>query len=312
MKKIVKHPKGVRLEAIVEKDGIGFIPTKIAGPAAVSFNGCFSTIGEDGKVTCKRLDLESDDEGNEASAKREMDKKIKKYGLWVLSISGILIITSLIMMIVSFNWANVKLWVNVFASIVFLMMFVLVLPKAFAVLIGRIFRKKDMISFSKYLGAKNAVENAFFDLGRVPTMEEVKEYSIYSSEDKYTQSSYIAFIWLIMSFVRLFDGWAFVLGVIASVLVLCLLEWKNKLAFVQALVVSEPDENHYKVAIAALEDVSEVLEHVEIRFHAIEISPDPENFDEELCLKKGCPAFDLCKEESQKIAKNKGENETSK
>ena len=312
MKKIVKHPRGVRLDAIVEKDGIGFIPAKSAGPATVSFNGCFATVEESGNVTCKRLGPESEEDGNEICMKKEMDKKIKKHGFVVLIVSAIIIMASLVMMFVSFKWPNVELWLNIFASIVYLMMFVLVLPKAFAILIGKIFRNKEILSFSKYLGAKNAVENAYFDLGRTPTMEEVKEYSLYSSEDKYTQSSYIAFIWLIMSCIRFLDGWAFVLATICAVLILCLLEWKNKLAFVQAMVVSEPDEIHYKVALAAMEDAADTLDHVEVHFHVVELNPDPENFNEERCSAKGCPAYDFCKEESQKMAKEKGDNDPAK
>lgn len=306
MKKIVKHPEGVRLEGIVEKDGIGFIPTKIAGPASVSFNGCFATVEEEsGEVKCKNINNDPDDE---ACIKPEMDEKIKKSGFRVLLISAISIVVALAMMFVSIWLPYTEIWINVFASIVYLMLFVLVLPKAFAILIGRIFRNKDMINFSKYMGAKNAVENAFYDLGRAPNMEEVQEYSLYSSEDKYTKSSYIAVLWLIISFVRHLDGWAYWLVTICAVLVLCWLDWKDKLAFIQAMVVSKPDEIHYKAAIAAMEKVAYTLDHVEVHFHSFEFVPDPENFDEEKCSKKWCPAYDFCKEESQKMAKEKGDN----
>lgn len=191
------------------------------------------------------------------------------------------------------------------------MLFVLVLPKAFAILTGRLFRNKEMVSFSKYLGAKNAVENAYYNLGRVPNLEEVQEYSLYSSEDKYTKSSYIAALWLIISCVRFLDGWAYWLITIAAILVLCWLDWKDKLAFVQAMVVSKPDEIHYKAAIAAMEEVADTLDHVEVHFHSFELIPDPENFDEVRCSEKGCPAYDFCKEESQKMAKEKGDNNTA-
>lgn len=310
MKKIVKHPEGVRLEAIVEKDGIGFIPTKIAGPASISFNGCFATVEEEsGNIKCKNINTDPEDEGNEDCMKMKMDEKIKKRGFRVLLISAIIIVASLVMMFVSTMWSDVETWINVFASIVYLMMFVLILPKAFAILIGKIFRNKEILSFSKYLGAKNAVENAYFDLGRAPSMEEVKEYSLYSSEDKYTKSSYIAVLWIIMSCVRFLDGWAYWLLTILAILLLCLLEWKNKLAFIQAMVVSKPDEIHYKVAIAAMEETADTLAHVQVHYHEVELVPDPENFDEEMCSKRGCPAYDFCKEKNQKMAEEKGDHD---
>ncbi len=268
MKKIVKHPEGVRLEGIVEKDGVGFIPTKIAGPASVSFNGCFATVEEEsGNVKCKNINHDPDDEH---CIKPEMDEKIKKRGFRVILISAISIVVALAMMIVSIWLPNTEIWVNIFATIVYLMLFVLVLPKAFAILTGRLFRNKEMVSFSKYLGAKNAVENAYYNLGRVPNLEEVQEYSLYSSEDKYTKSSYIAALWLIISCVRFLDGWAYWIVTIAAILVLCWLDWKDKLAFVQAMVVSKPDEIHYKAAIVAMEEVADTLDHVEVHFHSFE------------------------------------------
>lgn len=310
MKKIVKHPEGVRLEAIVEKDGIGFIPSKSAGPATISFNGRFATVEEEsGEIKCKNINTDPEYDGEEPCMKREMDEKIKKRGFRVLLVSAVLIIASLIMMFVSITLPNAEIWINVFASMLYLLLFVLILPKAIAILLGRIFRNKDIISFSKYLGAKNAVENAYYDLGRVPSLEEVQEYSTYSSEDKYTRSSYIALLWLIFSCVRFLNGWVYWLVTIAAILVLCWLEWKDKLAFFQAMVVSKPNEIHYKVAIAAMEDAADTLDHVEVHFHMVELAPDPENFDEARCSEKGCPAYDFCKEESQKMANDKGDND---
>lgn len=313
MKKIVKTPEGVRLESIVEKDGIGFIPGKSAGPATLRFGGRFATVEEEsGEIKFKNISLDPEDDEEELCMKPEMDKKIKKRGFRVLLVSAILIIAAIVMMFVSITLTNAEVWINVFASVLYPMLFILILPKAIAILLGRIFRSKDMISFSKYLGAKNAVENAYYDLGRAPTMEEIKEYSIYSSEDKYTRSSYIALLWLIFSCVRFLNGWAYWLVTIAAILILCWLEWKDKLVFFQAMVVSKPEEIHYKVAIAAMEEAADTLDHVEVHFHMFELNPDPENFDEARCSAKGCPAYDFCKEESQKMAKDEGDNDPAK
>lgn len=311
MRKIVKHPEGVRLEGVVEKDGIGFIPTKIAGPASISFNGCFATVEEEsGEVKCKNFNEDPNEENEELRIKREMDEKIKKRGFRVLLVAAIGIVAALAMMFVSIALPNTEFLVNVFATILYLLMPLLVLPKAFAILFGRIFRNKEMVNFSKFLGAKNAVENAFYDLGRAPTMEEVKRYSLYSAEDKYTKSAYIAALWLIISCTRFLNGWCYWIATICAILILCWLDWNNKLAFFQALVVSKPEEKHYKVAIAAIEDVADTLDHVEVHYHEVKFVPDFENFDEAKC--DGCPAYDFCKEKSQKMAENNGDNEIGK
>lgn len=307
MKKIVKHPEGMRLEAIVEKDGIGFIPLKSAGSATLGFDGRFATVEEEsGEIKFKNVNFNPEDEGEELGMKPEMDEKIKKRGFQVLLVSAALIIAAMAMMFVSIKLPNAEIWINVFASVLYLPLLALILPKAITILLGRIFGNKDMISFSKYLGAKNAVENAYYDLGRVPTMEEIKEYSLYSSEDKYTKKSYLALLWFIFSCVRFLNGWGYWLITIAAILVLCWLDWNDKLAFVQAFVVSKPEEIHYKVAIAAMEDAADILDHVEVHVHIFEIAPDPENFDEARCSE--CPAYDFCKKESQKMAKEKDAN----
>ena len=309
MRKIVKPTERVRLDAIVEKDGVGFIPTKINVPASISFNGPFAKFEEEiGEIKYEYIDFM--DNGKNVSKKSKMDEKIYKSGFRVLLFSAIMIVAALAMMLVSVSWPNEVVWINAFASIIYLMMLPLVLPKAFAILIGRIFRNKDMISFSKYLGAKNAVENAYYDLGRAPNMDEVKNYSLYSSEDKYTKSAYLAALWLIISCARFFDGWTYWLITIGAILLLCYLDWRNKLAFVQALVVSKPEEKHYKVAIAAMEGAADGIDRVEI--HTIDLHIDPENFDEERCYESGCPAYDICKEKSQEMAKNKRDNNSDK
>ena len=310
MEKIAKHPKDIRLEGIVEDDGVGFIPVKIVGPASVCFTGCLATTEkESNEIKRKPVNTTLRSKNTEDCYKRKMDEKIKKRGITVILFSALGIIASLIMMCVCVKLPNQEILINLFATIVYFMMIVLILHKAFAIWLGKIFRNKEYMNFSKFLGAKNAAENAFYDLGRVPTMEEIKEYSLYSAEDKYTKNSYIATLWLVLSCVRFLDGWAFWVVTICTILLLCWLEAKEKLAFIQALVVSKPEEKHYEVAIAALEEAADILEHVEVRFQEVEIELDPENFNEETC--KECPAYDYCKEECQKMAEEKNDEDSS-
>lgn len=314
MRKIVNPKEEIRLEAVVEKDGIGFMPAKIAGPLLVGFKGQFVTSEEgSGELKYKKLSSNRDGGADDTHHKSEMHQKIRKSGFRVLIVSVILIFATLAMMFASIALPNGEILANVWAKCLYLLMIVLVLPQAFAILLGRIFRKKDVISFSKYLAAKNAVENAYYDLGRAPNMEEVEKYSIFAAEDKYTQNVHMAALWVIICVVStFFSGLEYWLITICAILILCALEWNHKLSFIQAMVVSKPDEIHYKVAIAAMEEAADILSHFEVHFEMIEMTPDPENFDEEECSAKDCPAYDFCKEESQKMVQDKSDNNSDK
>lgn len=301
MKKIVNHPKGVRLNGIVEWTGVGFLPIKEAGPMAVQMSGAFASIDENGKVASKEIGADFDE-----LTRYRMDDRIKAHAKVAMIIAIVGIVASLITMFMSTSWSNPSVWIPVLMTVVYLLMIVLLLPKAVVVLVERIFRNKEMIQFSKYLGAKNAVENAYYDLGRTPYIDEVKDYSLYSAECKYTKNGYLACLVAIISVVQFLSGVWYWVGAILAILVLCVLESKHLLNFWQALVVSKPSENDYQVAIRAMEYAEDVIDSIHISYHQVDIEPDPENFEEKKC--GGCPAYDFCKEANQEL---KSKNEKS-
>lgn len=300
MKKIVNHPKGLRLESVVENDGVGFLPVRELGPMAMQTSGFFATAGEDECIECKIFN------GDEKKEKETMAEKIKAYANRAMLVAGIAIVACLVLMFVCAGFANPGIWINAIITIVYAMFIVMLMPKAAVVFWGKLTKNEEMLNFSKYLGAKNAVENAYYDLGRAPNMEEVKEYSTHSSECEYTKNGYMACLVLLICLVRFLEGWWYWIAAILAIAVLCILEGKNKLTFWQELVVSKPAEEHYRVAIRAMEETSELIDSIQVSYHQVNVPLDPENFNEEKC--EGCPAYDFCKEESQKLAKE-GEDE---
>ena len=308
MKKIVKHPKGLRLDGVVDNEGVGYIPTKEVGPMAVQLSGLFATADEKGNIDCKVIypDAHNVEGKEEYNAHDKMDSKIQTRAKFVVGTCAAIIVACFIMLFVTISWPTAYIWMDVLMTIVYLAFVVLIIPKAFAIFVGRIFRNKEMIEFSKYLGAKNAVQNAYYDLGKTPNLEEVKDYSLHLTECKYTKMGYLASLWLLISVIRFIGGWWYWIAAIIAVILLLLLESENYLTFWQSLIVSKPDEKHYKVAIAAMEEAEELIDSIEISYHEIKGQPDPENFEEEKC--KGCPAYDFCKEESQKLANESEKN----
>lgn len=308
MKKIVKHSEGIRLNGVVDSGGVGFLPMKEAGPIALQFSGFFATADEDENIKYEVISPGShDEEDEEYDAHDEMDKKIDFRANFVLGAAVLIVVASMVLFFLSTSWSYASIWKNIFISIAFLALIVIFIPKAFAIFVGKVFKNKEIIQFSKYLSAKNAVQNAYLDLGKTPNLEEVKDYSCHQSESKYIRNGYLASLWVVMLFIRFIEGWWYWVAAILAITLLCLLESKKCLTFWQALIVSKPSEKHYKVAIAAMEETDRIINSIDVSFGVLENAPDPESFDEEKC--KGCPAYDFCKAESQNIA-TEGKNET--
>ncbi len=293
MKKIANHPNGLRLDGVVESDGVGYLPVKELGPMSVQTSGFFATIDKEEVIKCQIFS------GDEEEGQVKMANRIKAKSNHIMIGAIACIIACIVLMFVSISWPYAKVWTSLFMSLAYLILIVMLMPKAIAILVGRITRDEEMINFSKYLGAKNAVENAYYDLGRTPNIEEVRDYSCYSIYCPYTKNSYLACLVLLISVVRFLNGWWYWLAAILAIIVMSILESKNCLNFWQVLTVSKPDENHYRVAIRAMEDTEELIDSIQISYHKIETTPDPENFDSEKC--EGCPAYDFCKEASDEI-----------
>ena len=307
MKKIVNHPKDIRLDGIVENDGVGFLPTRNLGPISITTSGYFAYTTDSESVESRVLDVDcrekSDGEGT------RMRSKIREKSKNVMIAATVLLVASVFLMFLSTGWSYSDIWTNLFMTIMYVMIVVMTMPKAFAILLGRLSKDKETIEFAKYLGAKNAVENAYYDLGRAPNIEEVSRYSIFANECQYAKATHLASLICIICCVRFLNGWWYWLAAIMAILILTLLEAKNLLTFWQCLVVSKPGEEHYNVAIKAMEGTAEIVDSIQISYHAVENEPDPENFDEEKC--KGCPAYDFCKEASVETLEEEEEGNKS-
>ena len=298
MKKIVNHPKGLRLEGVVESDGVGYLPEKEAGPVSFQTSGYFGYIGDYGMLGSRPLDVEACHE-NDGKYPGRMDAKINSYAKKIMAVAIIAILACIVLMFRISNSVNFHIWFNVLSTVIYLMLIILLMPRAFAILGGRIIRNEDVMNFSKFLGAKNAVENAYYDLGRAPNIGEVKDYSLYSAESKYTGNGYIACLAMLISCVRFLSGWWYWIATILAIVVLCLLEGKNRLTFWQALTVSKPEEAHYMAAMRAMEETADIIDSIQVSYHRVEANPDSENFNEEKC--QGCPAYDFCKKTSEEL-----------
>ena len=125
---------------------------------------------------------------------------------------------------------------------------------------------KEITSFSKFLAAQHAVQNAYYDTGKVPNIDEVKKYSSYSYYSKHmtSKSAAIGMLWFLMMLLHhLPIPWNF-LGILLVLPITVLLGRRNLLFFFQFLVVSKPSDIHYQTALAALETYIDIIDSIKI------------------------------------------------
>ncbi len=307
MKKIINTPKNFRLKGVVESDGVGFSPVRNIETGYIMTPGYFASADENGNIKTQYMSEKYEEVLVEDCSK--MDQKINYLSKTTLWLSAGIAAVFFVLSAISITWPNGEIWQNVFLNLFYIMLAVICMRKSFTIFGANILGDTEMQSFSQYLGAKNAVENAYYALGRAPDLDEVKDYSIYSSESKYTKLAYFASLLVIICAVRFFNGWWYWVTAVLAVVILCILDWKTHLCFWQTLSINKPDEDHYRVAIRALEECAEGIDFVKMNVTGFVFKMSDDVFDEQKC--NGCPEYDFCKEASLKNCDNQN-NEAAK
>lgn len=124
------------------------------------------------------------------------------------------------------------------------------------VMIYQYFRRcrggEDVKQIHRFHSAEHATINAFYDLKRVPTLEEVKNYSNYSYYCGMVPYFKESIFYFLIGFCRLIPGFWYLLA-LGIALLLMNLVFKKKLYLVEYFTLLEPTDTEYKVAITALE-----------------------------------------------------------
>ena len=285
MKKITKLTGNIRLVGQAEKDGVAFRAQRCRGPG-IHPAGTLATV-QNNSIICNHW--------NEDIPKTPTHAKIAMFERIALAITSILGISSLIAFFAFGTFAGKSY--DVLFNMAYIMIGASYLSEGIGIFIGRILGDKEIKSFSKFLAAKNAVQNAYYDLGKVPNIDEVKNYSTFSCDSEYISSSEAgsASLWMGFILIHLLPHPWFLLGMLALIVILFILLKKNMLFFWQFLTVSEPEEIHYQSAITALEECINCIDF--LVQDSVRISPDlSPNFREEKC--KACAYYNSCKEHS--------------
>ena len=176
----------------------------------------------------------------------------------------------------------------------------------------RIFGSKSAQRLARFHAAEHAVINAYYDLQRVPTLEEIREYSSYSYRCGSLNSFKYGLLFLGFALARLIPGLWFILAMLVAWIVDFILVKTDGLTFMEFLVLDKPSDAEYSVAIKAMDesvknvdlnscfsDVESILK-LAMLAGVVGISIDEnvfDAFDKEGCI--GCPAYDKCQARNQ-------------
>lgn len=289
MKKIVKPNGDIRLKGFSEKDGVAFfappsnkVPMSFLDP----FIGTVATVDENNAIDCHMMIT------NEPTS--SIDRKVNKIAEFVCKVLFFSILVFTIAFFVC-SFTEKTFLADLLFTLLYMAMAVLSILKGFIIFVARILGDKEFKNFSKFLAAKNAVENAYYDLKKVPTIEELKNYSIFSPTSKYLVFDNTATVLILICIVRFLPGvWYWI--IISSVLVvIVVLQSKGVFFFWQLLIVSKPENIHYEVALKALENTLEFHDSISVSVTVQEFNG--ELFSEEKC--NGCELYDFCKKEME-------------
>lgn len=289
MKKIVKQTGNIRLTGRAEKNGVAFSAAKDFGPVGVSSPGVFAAVDENSEITCSRYN--SYPPNSRIDSKIDSLSKTTRKVAWILF--SIFFVAYLVFGIIQTGFENV------FFILSYIMLSVTALKKAVTISLARVFGNEEIKSFSKFLAAKNAVQNAYYDLKKIPSIDEAKKYSIFSFTSEYITPYDAAFATWVIPYSIICHSIPFPLLLLLAlfiVMVIVTLTMKHMLFFWQFLILSKPENIHYEAALKALSESVTEVDSVEMHVTSFEISGNHERktFSEEKC--KGCEFYDLCKE----------------
>ncbi|MBR3614927.1 MAG: hypothetical protein IKL55_07105 [Clostridia bacterium] len=286
MEEIVQQKRNgsVRLEKVTDCDAVIFRATKVVDHIGFKFDcdGYIATIGENGTINCEENT-------------REYCKIDKLLETRVTKLDFIVHLITITLAFIYLLLADGSVVKGVFHLLFEFSFALCLIPKAVAIWVYRLMGDKEFKSYSQFLEASNSAQNAFYALGRVPTVEEAKCYSPYEIQNKYLPKLHWPTTILALGFVNNVYGWNFLIVCLLIFVTTYILNKKNLLYFWQRILVAKPDDVHYEAAIAAISNAVKWTEKVEIKCTTI-IVPTCfgfEEFPETKCL--ACDEIERCR-----------------
>lgn len=292
MKKISKATGNIRFSGNAGIDSICFRANKVNGTVSIFRNSVVAQINEKGDITCADKEACISEKKKAYKVIEGVDKKYQE----TFKIASI--ITFIMSIVIGF--ININL-MNVISALFLLMWACYFAPGTVGLFIEKMNGNEKVLNILRFHSAEHAAINAYQDLSRAPTLEEIRKYSNYSYNcgslteiKKFTLMS-------IFSIVSLLPNAMLVLVMMLAIVVLFIFIPEEKFFFMQFLVTANPTDREYKVAIKGIEYALQGLnseEKIEVNtaeaFIAfMDAMFGKHKFSEEEC--NYCANYNLCK-----------------
>ena len=300
MKKIVKPTGYNRLRSHVDSESITVCALVGDEYLAMAGNNIRATVDETGHPKCSFV--EGDPENKQFNDKLD---RISKRTFFACSIGTAVCFALTIVLAMFEGWLY-----QVAFTLSYFMLAGCLLHEGVGIFIARLFGDEEIKTFVKFHAARNAAINAFNATQKVPTLEEVKEYSIFNHKNEFVKNGYMAVVFIAFSILRFLPVWVYVATAIALVVIVSISEKNGWMRFWQFLVTSKPQDCHYEAAIAAMADTAEFFERT--KFTRYSESDMLKNF---LRSCQGCEKYDSCEEREtceNRLNELTGEGDTEK
>ena len=225
------------------------------------FRPAYAYVTENGKVS---TDLEEGEEVyNDIEDKENELGRINWYLALACNIIAVIsaIFTIYLFIVSNSNYKYVAM-LTLFSRATAILM--AAITKFFLRLVGN----DEIKSLCRFHSAEHAAINAYYDLYRTPTMEEIKEYSIFSYYCGVPELVKSAWPWYGLSVCVLFDGLSFLLALWVFIIITFFCH-KCNFYFTEIGLLGKPTDLEYEVAIKAMEVVLKNKEEEKENFERV-------------------------------------------
>lgn len=249
MKKISKPSGNIRLAGKSLVDGVSIQASRLASNGRLEKMPIqtVARVDQDKSIYCDMVRVLEHDTNTKAVIEKLkiMKRKLQKYGLIA---AAILFVISFAMIFVNINISNFT------TGLMYLSWGVCGSSANLAYLYYKVKKDGDILSLMRFHAAEHAVINGYYDLGRTPTMKEIKNYSSFSRGCGSLEQSFNIVIFGLLAIVRfLTTGWLFVVLAVLTIALTIVLYKTGHFYFAEVMILEEPSDLEYEVAIKALE-----------------------------------------------------------
>lgn len=231
----------IRLEGRADSNGVAFAARVHDGDKVNRYQGHIAYM-EDGKLVDKTFYGDINHAGIDYKISR-MLTRFHKFMFWiVLVLLGINIVFAFFPGILK----EVLYWTTVVVCSVMLF------GEAVVINYARLKKDWEVTQFLKYLAAMNSTRNAYYKLGRVPSLKEARRYSAFSSESKYLNNTYLFTFICYIVLLNVIPDWKLMILFAGLAILFRYIEKKHKIYFWQWFIYSRPDNVHYCSALTAM------------------------------------------------------------